>query len=170
MRWLAKPLSGYNLLRGFESPSLRGAAQTFVRRWCVRASGALLLMLGVLGCVERKLLLRSDPPGAEIYLDGVREGEIPPELPLEIGFEHYGVRLVEARLEGYQPLRRSLVLEPPWYQRFPLGFFSEVLWPGTLEDVHRVPPLQLKARQAPRGADEVVESAKRFADQEGQRP
>jgi hypothetical protein len=34
------------------------------------------------------------------------------------------------------PQRRIVKLTPPWYQRFPLDFVSEILWPGTLEVIH----------------------------------
>ena len=77
------------------------------------------------GCVEREFYIRSDPPGALVFLDGVPRGS----TPLKLSFEYYGEREVELRLAGHRILRDRIDLDPPWYQTFPLDFFCENLLP-----------------------------------------
>ncbi|MBU0755433.1 MAG: PEGA domain-containing protein [Planctomycetes bacterium] len=89
-------------------------------------------LCGSTGCVERKLFIQSDPPSASVYIDGRAQGKTPVSLP----FNYYGCRQVELRLRGYQVKNEQVHISPPWYQFFILDFFFDVLWPGTLEDVH----------------------------------
>lgn len=120
-----------------------------------------LLLLGILpGCVERLLSIRSDPPGAEITLDGQLVGTTGPDAPVRAPFDFYGERVVVARLPGHLPVRREVRLEPPWYQYPPFDLLSELLWPGTIEDVHEV-RLELAPRPAlePAGADALERRA-----------
>lgn len=95
------------------------------------------------GCVQRWLLIRSDPPGAQIYLDAHSLGP----APVRVAFEHYGTREVLARLgttppDGpavhYESAVEIVTLETPWYQWFPLDLFSSYLYPGTIIDEHEV--------------------------------
>ena len=97
---------------------------------------ALLLSLPIAGCVERKFLIRSEPEGARVRVNGVYRGTTPVEIP----FNDYGVVRLEAEpmdLDGdgfaeYGGLTSPFELEAPWYQWFPFDFFSDNLWPGTL--------------------------------------
>ena len=84
------------------------------------------------GCVERTLVIESDPPGAEVRLNGERVGTTPVHVP----FRHYGVYDVEVRKEGFEPVREGARVPAPWWARFPLGVFTELLWPGRIRDVH----------------------------------
>ena len=93
----------------------------------------LLALAAVLaGCVERELFIRSDPPGALVFVDGIPRGE----TPLEQTFESYGTRAIEVRLQGYKAACATLEVDPPWYQILPLDFFCEVLIPYTWVDSH----------------------------------
>ena len=85
-------------------------------------------------CVERKLFIRSDPPGAEVCLSGRKAGQ----TPLTVPFDYYGTRDVEMRLDGCKAVRKHVEVPAPWYQYFPLDLFTDLLWPGTIEDVHEV--------------------------------
>jgi len=91
------------------------------------------------GCVERALVVRSDPPGAMVFVDGREIGTTPARLP----FDHYGTREVMVRMERREPtgdetplapVTRMVELDAPWYQWFPLDFVSEFLWPWTVVD------------------------------------
>jgi hypothetical protein len=97
---------------------------------------ALVLVLVVLaaGCVERRLFVRSDPPGARVFLDGKPAGETPVAIP----FTYYGTREVVLRAPGREPKRVVVDLDPPWYQWTPIDFFVEVAWPFTVTDERRV--------------------------------
>ena len=171
MRWLAKPLSRYYRLRGFESPSLRPC----VRRALGTAFRlyALCALVALAGCVEHKLLVRSDPPGATVFVDG-REVGATGDGPVVVPFDFYGTRVVTARLAGHPPVSVEVELDPPWWQVFPLGFFTDVLWPGTIEDVHEpdvVNPLRLERRpQVEPGTAEVEARARHFAESAERRP
>src|SRR5262245_3073735 len=84
------------------------------------------------GCVERKMMIRSDPPGAVITLDGERlEQRTPAEVPFDFG----GTRGVTLAAAGYRLLDTTAELRDPWFTYFPLDVFAEFLWPGTIEDV-----------------------------------
>ncbi|RME03509.1 MAG: PEGA domain-containing protein [Planctomycetota bacterium] len=108
---------------------------------------SLLLPPLLLGCVERILILRSDPPGAEAYLDGKRIGK----TPLFLEFTHYGGREIILKKNGYQLLVKNIQLQPPIYEIFPLDFVFEILLPLSLQDIHtyhfkleKLPPVQEK--------------------------
>jgi hypothetical protein len=114
-------------------PSLAGGAGC-PRRPVRSILWALLVVASVVGCVERKLLIRSDPPGADVYIDEVYRGE----TPLDIPFTFYRARLVELRKDGFEPERFLQPVPVPFYQIIPLDFFFEVMMPFTLVDEHRV--------------------------------
>jgi len=104
--------------------------------WLFLISSVLLCS----GCVERALVIRSEPAGARVFIDGIDSGTTPIRVP----FDFYGTRDVLVRMEedekrgerSLSPIRRNVKLTPPWYQRFPLDFVSENLWPGKLTVIH----------------------------------
>lgn len=127
---------------------------------------ALCLLLASAGCVERELIVETSEP-AEVFVDGERIGTSSAEAPARLAFDDYGTRQVTARASGFVPAREAVELEVPWYQVFPLGFFSDVLWPGTIRDEHRV-RLTLTRRGEPRPADAIAREAKAFAEPESE--
>ena len=90
----------------------------------------------------------------------------PPEIP----FAWYGTRTVVARKAGHVPIRLSVELDPPWWQLFPVGLFTDLLWPGTLEDVHSADTLVLRRREAIKPAARVEAAARQFKAGEARRP
>lgn len=101
----------------------------------MRAAALFLYLAGLwnlAGCVERELFIQSEPPGAVVCIDGEDRGKTPLSLP----FHHYGGRLLELRLKDHKALRTFIEVDPPWYQVFPLDFFSDLLWPETVWDTH----------------------------------
>lgn len=118
------------------------------------------------GCVERELVIETSEP-AEVFVDGERVGTSTAEAPARLSFDDYGTRQVTARASGFVPARKAVELSVPWYQVFPLGFFSDVLWPGTIHDEHRV-HLTLTRRGEPRPAEDVAREAKAFAEPESE--
>jgi len=86
------------------------------------------------GCVERTLILRSDPPGATVVVNGDELGV----APAKIHFETYGTFEVVMSAPHYRRLRAHVPVQPPWYERIPVDFFSEALWPATIHDEHLV--------------------------------
>ena len=106
-----------------------------------RRIGQSLLFLGIVlciwGCVERKLVIRSNPPGAVVVLDNKIVGV----TPLTVPFTFYGSRQVEVRwdpfleeLDPFPSAKEVRYIYPPWYQYVPLDFLAEILWPFTITD------------------------------------
>lgn len=98
----------------------------------VRASLLVLFTAGVftVGCVERKLHIRSEPEGVLVQVNGREVGRTPLDWP----YEHYGLLRINARLPGYHAVELEHRLKVPWYQRPVLDFFADILWPGTIHD------------------------------------
>lgn len=97
--------------------------------------GALALAFVGSGCaVKRELVVLSDPPGAQVRLDD----EIVGWTPYTTTFEAYGTRRVTLYRDGYHTHSQLVELLPPWYGRFPLDIFSEILIPVGWHDRHEV--------------------------------
>lgn len=89
---------------------------------CVLAI-SMCLFFGVTGCVERRLKLESDPPGALVFLNGEEVARTPAVVPLE----WYGKYDVAVRKEGYETLKdERWVVAPPWLWA-PLDLVAEAL-------------------------------------------
>jgi hypothetical protein len=93
-----------------------------------------LATLAVSGCIERALLIESEPPGAEVVLNGLPAGSTPVRVP----FLHYGLYEVELRKEGFEALSVEEPVPAPWWARFPAGLFTEFLWPGRIRDERKL--------------------------------
>ena len=130
-----------------------------------------LLILTATGCVERALIIQSDPIGAPVYVNGALAGK----TPLRHSFVTYGVYKVEVGpLRGengmleHESAEREIPVRPPWYQIIPLDFFAEVLWPVTIEDVHYAPIFELKKAVDVEGgrkaAQDALDRAKAFRE------
>lgn len=95
------------------------------RRWC-----SILLVPGLVGCVERTVSISTEPRGALVYLNDKEVGRTPVTVP----FQWYGDYDVVLRKDGYEPMKTHMKLSPPWYQYIPLDIFSELLYPGVIHD------------------------------------
>ncbi len=85
------------------------------------------------GCVERTMTIKTDPPGALVYLNDQELGR----TPLKRDFTWYGDYDVEIRKEGYQPLHTHKWVTAPWYQWVPFDLAAEIQ-PGTVKDHHEL--------------------------------
>jgi hypothetical protein len=117
--------------------------------------GALALWsLALAGCVERRYVIESDPPGALVLVNGQPLGT----TPVDGHFVYYGNYDFTLIKDGYQTKRFTTRIAPPWYQIPPLDFVSENLYPGKLEDVHRLrftlePPVHVRTDELLRQAE-----------------
>jgi PEGA domain len=94
------------------------------------------------GCVDRRFVIESDPPGAIVYLNDKWVGP----TPVDQSFTYYGkYRFVFAR-DGYEILTTDEKICTPWWSYFPLEFVVESLYPGVIRD-HRTIHKQLEPRQ-----------------------
>ena len=91
---------------------------------------ALVMATFLSGCVRRRMTVRSNPPGATVYLDGKEIGR----TPFSTNFDFYGKREFRLVKDGYETKTVILPVRAPWYQWIPLDFVSEVLLPGKLTD------------------------------------
>ncbi|HEY4761682.1 MAG TPA: PEGA domain-containing protein [Thermoguttaceae bacterium] len=91
------------------------------------------------GCVQRRMTIRSNPPGALVYVDDYEIGT----TPVSTNFLYYGNRKIRLVKDGYETLT---VLQPvpiPWYQYTPFDFIAENFVPGEIRD-QRTFDFQLK--------------------------
>jgi len=84
------------------------------------------------GCVQREMVISTDPPGAIVLVDGTERGT----TPARVEFDYYGTHEIELRHPGYRTLTSVKKVSPPWYEVFPLDVFSELLLPVKLVDRH----------------------------------
>ncbi len=131
---LAPQVSGINSWR-----RARSAGQ--VTRLAARPWSAIFLAvcLCLTGCVERRLTIRTDPPGARVYIDDYEIGT----APCSTHFTYYGTRKIRLVKDGYQTKTFYQPIPPPWYQIPPFDFVTENLIPGTIRD-HRTLAYQLE--------------------------
>lgn len=90
----------------------------------------LLATLAQVGCVRRRLMVRSNPPGASVYVDKQFIGI----TPTASAFSFYGTREFELVSDGFRTEKVLRTISPPWYQIPPFDFFSETLWPWEIRD------------------------------------
>ena len=108
-----------------------------------RLSGipVLVCLAGMLtGCVQRELVITSDPPGADVVVNQQFRGTTPFHLP----FKHYGVYDIRLTHPGYiderdnrvrfYPLQVAEPVIAPGYQRVGVDFVAEALIPTTIHD------------------------------------
>ncbi len=94
---------------------------------------AFFLILGlftVSGCVQRKMVITSEPSGAEVWVNEQWHGKTPFELP----FKHYGVFSIRLEAEGYYPMYVKEPVAAPFYQQPGIDLISEAAIPTTIED------------------------------------
>jgi hypothetical protein len=96
------------------------------------------LCIGQVGCVRRRLTVRTWPPGAQVFVDDQEIGT----TPCSTAFIYYGTRKVTVIKGGYKSETLYHEIPPPWYQYPPLDFVTENLVAYELRD-ERVIDIQL---------------------------
>ena len=86
--------------------------------------------MGQTGCVQRRMMIRSNPPGALVYVDDYEIGV----TPVSSNFTYYGQRKIRLVKDGFETLTVMQSIPAPWYQVPPLDFVSENLVPGEIRD------------------------------------
>jgi hypothetical protein len=126
----------------------------------MRAAAAIAASLAIAGCVERKMMIRSDPPGALITVDG-EDSEL--KTPAEIPFDFGGTRAITLTAPGHKVLDTTAKLEDPWFTYFPLDVFAEFLYPGTIRDT-QVFDYKLQPWSAAVSPDEISRLKQKISD------
>ncbi len=100
------------------------------------------------GCVQRRMVVRSNPPGAVVYIDDYEIGT----TPVATNFTYYGTRKIRLVKNGYETLTVMQPVPVPWYEITPIDFFTENLIPGKIHDTRTldyqlVPQLVVPSQQ-----------------------
>lgn len=110
------------------------------------------------GCVDRRYVVTTDPPGAVVLRNHQPIGA----APADDHFVYYGNYHFTLIKDGYTTLQVDQDIATPWYEYFPLDFISENLVPWRIEDVrrfhYRLDPLQTPS------TDELLDRAQRLRD------
>lgn len=130
----------------FWEASFRERGLLFMVRWLSpRKSSRLLIAAVVLmclacqsGCVRRRMTVRSNPPGAKVYIDDQEIGT----TPCSTYFTYYAGRKVTLVKDGYRTETVYQNIDAPWYQYPGIDFVAENLWPREIRD-ERVLEFQL---------------------------
>ena len=111
-----------------------------------RKSIVLVLVIAVAGCVERRFVIESDPPGALVLMNGQPIGA----TPVDGHFLYYGKYQFTLIKDGYETLQVDECFQTPWYEFFPIDFVTENIYPGKVEDVRRPQVFRLTPKLQPR--------------------
>lgn len=82
-------------------------------------AGAMLASCG--GCVQRRMTIVSNPPGAMVYIGEQEIGT----TPVSTDFVYYGNRKIRLEKPGFETLTVDQPIPAPWYQIPPLDLFSD---------------------------------------------
>jgi hypothetical protein len=99
--------------------------------------GILVAMVAVSlmsGCVDRRFIVESEPPNANVYVNGKLIGASPADMQ----FTYYGKYRFTFVRDGYQTLTVDETINPPWYEFFPIEFIAENVLPFTIRDIHYI--------------------------------
>jgi hypothetical protein len=105
------------------------------RLWPLPVLGWVTLSVAIFallccGCVQRRLIVRSQPEGAFVKIDGQQIGHTPVSVP----FTYYGTRDIQLEKDGFKTVKVQQRVRAPWYAKFPISFFSENFSPREIRD------------------------------------
>src|SRR3954468_23914678 len=83
------------------------------------------------GCVDRRFVVATNVPAAQVYVDGHALGP----APVDGRFEYAGYYEFRASAPGYESLVVKQKFQPKWHDYPGLDFLAEVVWPFRIEDV-----------------------------------
>lgn len=109
-------------------------------RALARAAAALVAaaLPALTGCVERRMFITSDPPGALVHLNDIEVGR----TPLEVDFDFFGEYEVRVEREGYETLLTTATAQGKLHdypgfdllaEALPFQFKTHPEWHFTLE-------------------------------------
>jgi hypothetical protein len=100
---------------------------------CSLRLAILMAGLAAAGCVDRRFIILSNVPSAQVYIDNRPIGP----APAHASFEYYGYYNITVVQPGFETLNKRVHVVAPWYAYPPFDFMAEVLWPFRIEDVRR---------------------------------
>ncbi len=89
----------------------------------MRIAALACALLASTGCIRQRLIIRSQPPGADVLINNQRAGYTPYDAP----FLWYGWYRLTLLKPGYDRLEDKVLLRSPWYFWIPLDLVAELL-------------------------------------------
>jgi hypothetical protein len=93
----------------------------------------VLALVAATGCVDRRFIIESNVPNAQVYIDNQPVGA----APAHASFEYYGYYNITIIQPGYETFTQRVHVSSPWYGYPPFDFFAEILWPFHIRDTRR---------------------------------
>ncbi|MDG1873379.1 MAG: PEGA domain-containing protein [Mariniblastus sp.] len=90
----------------------------------------IILVSSLTGCVQRRLIIRSQPEGAFVTIDRQPIGL----TPLSVPYTYSGTREIQLEKDGYKTVKVQQRIDPTWYEKFPVSFVTENFWPREIRD------------------------------------
>jgi len=90
---------------------------------------AAVVAFALTGCIEQRIFIDSDPPGALVHLNDVDVGR----TPVEVDFLYYGVYDIRLDKDGYAPLWTKREAKAPLHAQPPFDLITEAL-PATIKN------------------------------------
>ena len=84
---------------------------------------AIAALSALSGCVERRISIDTEPPGALVWLNDAQIGR----TPVDVAFTHEGTYDLRIEKEGFEPLVTPAKTTGPLWDVVPLDFVVEVL-------------------------------------------
>src|SRR2546421_1747574 len=109
----------------------------------------LATLLGATGCVERRMVILTDPyPGATNAIVYDEKNQPIGGTPVDKPFTYYGKYRFRIVKDGFETLDTEQHVRAPWYEWPGLDFVSENLIPWTIRDVryfrYQMQPAQVR--------------------------
>ena len=95
------------------------------------------------GCVRRQLTIRTEPPGATVFINEEKLGV----TPYSFDFVWYGRYRISLKRDGYERLDADELIKAPWYLWIPVDLASE-LAPWEIHD-NKLLSYTLAPKEAP---------------------
>src|SRR5262245_11374473 len=89
----------------------------------MRRAALLCVLLAMGGCLERKIHITSDPPGALVWVNDIEVGR----TPVTTGFLFYGDFDVRASREGCEPVQTHRDTWAPVWETAPIDLGATAL-------------------------------------------
>ena len=118
-----------------------------------------ILIVGVTGCVERKLTINTNPAGAQVFLNDEEIGV----SPVTTSFNWYGDYNITIRKQGCETLQTHRKLQAPLNDDFPFDFITQILYPGRVVDSYEW-SFDLKPQKEV-GRQELIQDAEQLSKQ-----
>ncbi len=121
--------------------------------------GSAVIFL-LVGCVERRLTINTEPEGALVFLNDEEIGV----SPVTASFNWYGDYSVRISKQGHKTLNTHRELKPPLHDHFPFDFFTLLNPKRTVDSYEWRFKLAPRAQSSRKELIEAAQELKRNSD------